>query len=48
MRMQSSNEQEQESLDERLKNLLNQGKLATQQRDFAEKLQHHVSVPKMR
>lgn len=40
--------QEQESLDEKLKNLLKQEKLSTQKRDFAEKLQHHISVPKMR
>ncbi|KAM7321524.1 hypothetical protein ACRRTK_019616 [Alexandromys fortis] len=40
--------QEQESLDERLKNLLKQEELATQKRDLAEKLQHHISVPEMR
>ncbi|XP_076400867.1 disks large homolog 5-like isoform X1 [Peromyscus maniculatus bairdii] len=40
--------QEQESLDEKLKGLLNQKELVTQQRDLAEKLQHHFSVYEMR
>ncbi|CAO2591009.1 Disks large homolog 5 [Lemmus lemmus] len=39
--------QEQESLDERLKNLLKQ-EMVGQQRDLAEKLQHQISVPEMR
>ncbi|XP_076400166.1 uncharacterized protein LOC143267151 [Peromyscus maniculatus bairdii] len=41
-------QQEQESLDEKLKGLLNQKELVTQQRDLAEKLQHHFSVYEMR
>ncbi|XP_059130022.1 uncharacterized protein LOC131919653 isoform X7 [Peromyscus eremicus] len=40
--------QEQESLDERLKDLLKQMELVTQQEDLAEKLQHHFSVSEMR
>ncbi|XP_076400926.1 disks large homolog 5-like isoform X1 [Peromyscus maniculatus bairdii] len=40
--------QEQESLDEKLKGLLNQKELVTQQRDLAEKLQHHFRVYEMR
>ncbi|XP_059130014.1 disks large homolog 5-like isoform X2 [Peromyscus eremicus] len=40
--------QEQESLDERLKNLLKQKEVVTQQGDLAEKLQHHFSVSEMR
>ncbi|XP_059108578.1 disks large homolog 5-like isoform X2 [Peromyscus eremicus] len=41
-------QQEQESLDEILKDLLKQKELVTQQRDLAEKLQHHFSVTEMR
>ena len=48
VRTQSSNEQEQESLDEGLKNVLKQKELVTQHGDLAEKLQHHLSVPEMR
>ena len=48
VRTQSSNEQEQESLDEGLKNVLKQKELVTQHGDLAEKLQHHGSVPEMR
>lgn len=48
LRTQSSNEQEQERLDERLENLQKQKELVTQQRDLAEKLQYHINVPEMR
>ncbi|KAK7801483.1 hypothetical protein U0070_006646 [Myodes glareolus] len=48
VRTQSSNEQEEESLDEGLKNVLKQKELVTQHGDLAKKLQHHVSVPEMR
>ncbi|XP_059129096.1 disks large homolog 5-like [Peromyscus eremicus] len=48
LRTQSSNAQEQENLEERLKDLLKQKELVTQQRDLAEKLQHHFSVSEMR
>lgn len=48
VRTQSSNEQEQESLDEGLKNGLKQKELVTQHGDLAEKVQHHASVPEMR
>ncbi|XP_059129094.1 disks large homolog 5-like [Peromyscus eremicus] len=41
-------QQEQENLEERLKDLLKQKELVTQQRDLAEKLQHHFSVSEMR
>ncbi|XP_076400380.1 disks large homolog 5-like isoform X1 [Peromyscus maniculatus bairdii] len=41
-------QQEQESLDERPKDLLKQKELVTQQEDLAEKLQHHFSVSEMR
>ncbi|KAM7321516.1 hypothetical protein ACRRTK_019608 [Alexandromys fortis] len=41
-------QQEQESLDDRLKNLGKQKELATQQRDLPEKLHNHVNVPEMR
>ncbi|XP_059130065.1 disks large homolog 5-like isoform X2 [Peromyscus eremicus] len=40
--------QEQKSLDERLKDLLKQKELVTQQEDLAEKLQHHFSVSEIR
>ncbi|KAM7321606.1 hypothetical protein ACRRTK_019698 [Alexandromys fortis] len=41
-------QQEQESLEEGLKNVLKQKELVTQHGDLAEKLQHHLSVPEMR
>nr|XP_042140215.1 nucleoporin GLE1-like isoform X2 [Peromyscus maniculatus bairdii] len=41
-------QQEQESLDERLKDLLKQKELVAQQEDLAEKLQHHFNVSEMR
>ncbi|XP_050018303.1 uncharacterized protein [Alexandromys fortis] len=40
-------QQEQESLEEGLKNVLKQKELVTQHGDLAEKLQHHLSVPEM-
>lgn len=46
--IQSSNVQDQESLDERMKNLLKQEELVTQKRELAEKLQPHVKVPERR
>ncbi|XP_052588293.1 RB1-inducible coiled-coil protein 1-like [Peromyscus californicus insignis] len=41
-------QQEQENLEETLKDLLKQKELVTQQRDLAEKLQHHFNVSEMR
>ena len=48
LKTQSSNKQEQENLDERLENLPKQKELVPQDRDSAEKLQHHFSVSEMR
>lgn len=44
LRTKTSNEQEEESLDERPKNLMKQKQLITQHRDLAEKMEHPFSV----
>ena len=45
---QSSNEQEHQTLKEKLQSLLKQKEMITQQKEWAAKMQHHFTVSQMR